>query len=612
MKKVKLTYLLTLIPILLTSSCEFIFTNEHEFTPNDLHAKVEATCTQDGHEAYYFCDDCGKYFNSKLEEVEYSSLVIPKKGHTVVVDNAVAPTCTKNGYTEGSHCSVCNAIISAQEIISSIGHTYGNWVITTNPTTTTNGIATRICSNDGTHTESYTLPNLSDTTFWSSTRVEPTCTIDGKITYTNETYGTFVITLPKFEHDYGSWSILVRPTMETTGRAERTCLNDHNHVDVVTLPVLSDETVWTKSSTLPTCEVDGRDIYTSSYGTVGIKQVKLGHEYGNWEITTYPTDSKTGKAKRVCNQDATHIETKTIPNLNEKSVWSKSVTPSTCINEGKIVYSSIYGNVEIITPTVDHTYEWVIDTPATKSETGLKHEECSICHAHRNDNTTIDIDTCDHNNLTHNAKVEATCETNGTKEYYYCSDCDKYFVDEECTNQIGDINTWKVINATGHNYGNWEITTNPTETTLGSASRTCLNNQNHKETIDIPVLSETSGIWNVVIVNPTINQKGSKTYTSIYGTVVIQLEKLNANWSDWQVTKPTNSEEGMAIRFNNDNDTEFETVTLECLNDSNSWTKEVIQEVSTTTDGQYKYTHKVTGIVINVTVKHVELGEIDL
>ena len=46
----------------------------------------------------------------------------PVHRHTVVVDAAVAATCTETGLTEGSHCSTCNAVIVAQEVVPALGH----------------------------------------------------------------------------------------------------------------------------------------------------------------------------------------------------------------------------------------------------------------------------------------------------------------------------------------------------------------------------------------------------------------------------------------------------------------------------------------------------------
>ena len=42
--------------------------------------------------------------------------------HNIVTDKGYAPTCTKDGLTDGSHCSICNDVIVAQEVIPASGH----------------------------------------------------------------------------------------------------------------------------------------------------------------------------------------------------------------------------------------------------------------------------------------------------------------------------------------------------------------------------------------------------------------------------------------------------------------------------------------------------------
>lgn len=84
------------------------------------HAAKAATCTEAGNEEYWECvdKDCGKYFSdskAKNEITDKNSVKIAAKGHTPVTDAAVAATCVTKGKTEGSHCSVCNAVIKAQE-----------------------------------------------------------------------------------------------------------------------------------------------------------------------------------------------------------------------------------------------------------------------------------------------------------------------------------------------------------------------------------------------------------------------------------------------------------------------------------------------------------------
>jgi hypothetical protein len=89
------------------------------------HAATAATCTAAGNSAYWSCDRCSKYFSDAEgnTEIAANSWVIAATGHTPVTDEAVAPTCTETGLTQGSHCSVCSAVIVAQETVPATGHT---------------------------------------------------------------------------------------------------------------------------------------------------------------------------------------------------------------------------------------------------------------------------------------------------------------------------------------------------------------------------------------------------------------------------------------------------------------------------------------------------------
>ncbi len=77
----------------------------------------QPTCTSEG-AVIKTCTKCNATVTEKL----------PAKGHTAVTDKGYPATCTTAGKTDGSHCSVCGAVIKAQTTITATGHKSSGWI----------------------------------------------------------------------------------------------------------------------------------------------------------------------------------------------------------------------------------------------------------------------------------------------------------------------------------------------------------------------------------------------------------------------------------------------------------------------------------------------------
>ena len=102
---------------------------------------VAATCTSEGKTAGSHCSICGAVLTTQK--------TIPAKEHTPVSDPAVAATCTSEGKTAGSHCSVCGAVLTPQKIVAALGHKWGRFTVSKAATALELGEETRICSRCG-------------------------------------------------------------------------------------------------------------------------------------------------------------------------------------------------------------------------------------------------------------------------------------------------------------------------------------------------------------------------------------------------------------------------------------------------------------------------------
>ena len=72
-----------------------------------------------------------------------------------------SPSCTSSGYSGDTYCADCGVLISSGYTISAYGHDYDSGVITTEPTTETDGIITYTCKRCK-HQDTKTLGKLGD------------------------------------------------------------------------------------------------------------------------------------------------------------------------------------------------------------------------------------------------------------------------------------------------------------------------------------------------------------------------------------------------------------------------------------------------------------------
>ncbi|MBQ6488340.1 MAG: Ig-like domain-containing protein, partial [Solobacterium sp.] len=257
-----------------------------------------------------------------------------------------AATCEEKGettYTAEFENQAFTTQTKAVNNIEALGHNYGaptyEWS-EDNSTVT----ATRICANDASHVETETVNTTSAVT------KAATCEEKGETTYTAEfenqafTLQTKAVeNIEALGHDYEltGWTW----TEYSEAEATFTCKNDTSHVETVSGTI-------TSATTEATCEEAGKTVYTAT-ATFGGKEYTdtkeesieaLGHNYG---APTYEwsEDNSSVTAKRICANDATHVETET---ANTTSAVTKEAT---CEETGETTYTAEFENQAFTTQT---------------------------------------------------------------------------------------------------------------------------------------------------------------------------------------------------------------------------------------------------------------------
>ena len=115
-----------------TYNSNYISAIGHKWNSGEIISS--AGCTTQGVKKYT-CITCGTTYTEALSA----------NGHTATIDAGNPATCTETGLTEGSHCSVCGAVIIAQEVIPALEHDY-EITVNSEPTYVSGANVTYICT----------------------------------------------------------------------------------------------------------------------------------------------------------------------------------------------------------------------------------------------------------------------------------------------------------------------------------------------------------------------------------------------------------------------------------------------------------------------------------
>ena len=158
---------------------------------------------------------------------------------------------------------------------------------------------------------------------------DATCTESGYTIYVCKDCGDeYRDTISPLGHNWGEWTVITPATETTSGEERRICSRNAEHTETRQIPGLKHTHKLSKTDSVSaTCTGDGNIEYwycadCGNYFSDGngenmiaesdIDIPALRHNYGEWEVVKAATCTESGSEQRVCANDNTHIETRTI------------------------------------------------------------------------------------------------------------------------------------------------------------------------------------------------------------------------------------------------------------------------------------------------------------
>lgn len=167
-------------------------------------------------------------------------------------------------------------------------------------------------------------------------------------------------------------------------------VNDTCQLSAVKEPVNATGILNWESSNTGVATVDSTGKVTAKAQGTAIITVSCGDKKATCTVTVAHTHDYTGQPWLYMNPGSHYQACKLNDGYNYKphsfTTWtpnSDNTTHSRHCTVCKMTDGSTY------TETANHDWQWVVDTHATSTTAGKKHEECSGCHAKRSENTVI-------------------------------------------------------------------------------------------------------------------------------------------------------------------------------------------------------------------------------
>lgn len=280
-------------------------------------------------------------------------------------------------------------------------HTWSDWEITKEATTTSTGTAQRQCTLCG-KTESREIDKLPSVdhvhSYTEKVTSKATCAKEGTKTFTCSCGDSYTESIAKTAHSYttstvaatctaqgytasvckacgdtqksnyvaatghtwGNWVVTKEATATATGIKTRTC-SGCSQTEQANIPKTGSAHAHSYTSVVTrkaTCSYPGITIFICSCGDSYTETIlATGHSWGEWITVTQPTANSTGVAFRDC-KNCGEAETKTLDKLPAAHVHSYTTVTvaATCTTDGSITKTCSCGDV--IKETIPAAHSW--------------------------------------------------------------------------------------------------------------------------------------------------------------------------------------------------------------------------------------------------------------